>query len=324
MNDTADNLELECPHCQQVLEIPIEFAGQCVECPACQGEIQIPATTTAQPTCPECGGPVKADAVLCVNCGYDFRTGGHLETTIESAPPAPPPPTGPATVGVTHAICCEQLRTYPIKVTRHFSGAAFMGAIAKMATASAQEWNAGKGTLTTHPDRLVMQLTLKQDFVTVGERTITIFWDELRGLKNKLERKRRFDADFDRKGGLHLTVKLLNKPDALELAPILDALPDVVSAQVCLACEGPVIKGICTSCGKRLSWLYRKRGLKLVAIGSGVAIVCWGPLNWLFSSPDSEGTVTIPVFLVFVGGMAVIAALIGLIQFAAGRRISLH
>jgi hypothetical protein len=38
---------------------------------------------SAQRTCPSCGQPVAANAVLCVACGYDFRTGKRLSTAFD-------------------------------------------------------------------------------------------------------------------------------------------------------------------------------------------------------------------------------------------------
>lgn len=51
--------------------------------------------------CPHCGAPVAAEALLCINCGYDFRTRQRLETKTSrkggAARPVtirPPPPPG--------------------------------------------------------------------------------------------------------------------------------------------------------------------------------------------------------------------------------------
>lgn len=35
-------------------------------------------------SCPSCGESIPAAAVLCVACGYDFRTGKRLSTTIDT------------------------------------------------------------------------------------------------------------------------------------------------------------------------------------------------------------------------------------------------
>ena len=36
------DLTINCPHCNQELEIPEDLLGQTVECPSCSGSIQLP------------------------------------------------------------------------------------------------------------------------------------------------------------------------------------------------------------------------------------------------------------------------------------------
>jgi hypothetical protein len=93
--------------CQQQFNAPDHLAGKTVKCPKCSAPITIPAQSAAvaagQPAppmaslaglldeagvsqrntltgCPGCGTPYAPDAVLCVECGYNFRTGRKLET----------------------------------------------------------------------------------------------------------------------------------------------------------------------------------------------------------------------------------------------------
>lgn len=89
--------------CQQQFDAPDHLAGKTVKCPKCASPIAIPnpAMAKAAPVapnhmaslldeagvkqrsatgCPACGTPFPPDAVLCVECGYNFRTGRKLET----------------------------------------------------------------------------------------------------------------------------------------------------------------------------------------------------------------------------------------------------
>lgn len=100
--------------CGQVLGVKEEFAGKMVKCPKCQTALRVPQPQEAGaraagaraagaaagggqalggglddlfddiglksakdrvPTCPGCKAAVQPNAVLCVNCGFDFRTG---------------------------------------------------------------------------------------------------------------------------------------------------------------------------------------------------------------------------------------------------------
>lgn len=90
--------------CQQQFDAPDHLAGKTVKCPKCAAPISIPrpvAVAKAAPAppsamaslldeagvkqrsaagCPSCGAPFAPDAVLCVECGYNFRTNRKLET----------------------------------------------------------------------------------------------------------------------------------------------------------------------------------------------------------------------------------------------------
>lgn len=76
-----------------------ELAGKAVRCPKCKQPLTIPAPQAAPaassalddlfdevgieqkhgPTCPNCGAELKANAVLCVACGFNMQTGEKAE-----------------------------------------------------------------------------------------------------------------------------------------------------------------------------------------------------------------------------------------------------
>jgi hypothetical protein len=100
----------KCPRCGQRLVIPkahettrpkpevaLPPQGQVTPKPSVQpssgladllDEVKLPSVPSSGPKCPACGYPVAANAVLCVQCGYDARTGTKLA--------APEPATDPA------------------------------------------------------------------------------------------------------------------------------------------------------------------------------------------------------------------------------------
>ncbi len=90
-----------CP-CGTKLKVSTDAAGKKVRCPKCGETFAIPstldkspnaATTLATPekrnpnlqthlACPQCEEKLIADAVLCINCGFDLRTGKLRKATI--------------------------------------------------------------------------------------------------------------------------------------------------------------------------------------------------------------------------------------------------
>lgn len=102
-----------CPHCSQSLEAESDMAGQTIECPACQKAISIPSPRPAKPhlslrdrptqrpapqpptcACKYCGAQHAPDAVFCVGCGRNLRTGNPIQARVErsnrNAPPSQP------------------------------------------------------------------------------------------------------------------------------------------------------------------------------------------------------------------------------------------
>ena len=98
------SIKVECPGCGTTLSVADKFAGKRGKCPKCKGAIDIPAAGSApaqqpapspagapQPAttedgpklCPKCDKACDAGAVICISCGYNFKTGGQLQTEIE-------------------------------------------------------------------------------------------------------------------------------------------------------------------------------------------------------------------------------------------------
>jgi hypothetical protein len=101
------NITFVCPHCSQSLEAEADMAGQTIECPACQQTIEIPNTHPSKPQltfrdsdrpapdrpgnpppgnvpCKYCGAQHATDAVFCVSCGRNLKTGKTLKTRADA------------------------------------------------------------------------------------------------------------------------------------------------------------------------------------------------------------------------------------------------
>ncbi len=82
------DITFACPHCRQSLEAPDDMAGETIACPACEQPIQLPqadgepATVPENQACPNCGGDMEPDAVLCVQCGYHTGLGQVIQTSV--------------------------------------------------------------------------------------------------------------------------------------------------------------------------------------------------------------------------------------------------
>ena len=81
----------KCPKCGNVLQVPRpkeEAEGDVVyglEVPATAEIVADGPVAAGQPAgaaCPSCGSPRAENAVICIQCGVDFRTGKQLTTTV--------------------------------------------------------------------------------------------------------------------------------------------------------------------------------------------------------------------------------------------------
>ena len=86
-----------CPTCGKSYRWKPEMAGRSAKC-GCGGKLvvpgerpaTVPASTTDAPTakpqaassCPSCAKPLVTGAVLCVNCGYNLKTGQKLSAAV--------------------------------------------------------------------------------------------------------------------------------------------------------------------------------------------------------------------------------------------------
>ncbi|MBN1436481.1 MAG: hypothetical protein JW936_05365 [Sedimentisphaerales bacterium] len=81
-----------------------EKAGKHATCPGCKTQITIPQIqdtfepnrqSDAEPQtlhCPSCKNPLQPNAVVCIECGYNLKTGKQLTTKIKVSAPADPDP----------------------------------------------------------------------------------------------------------------------------------------------------------------------------------------------------------------------------------------
>lgn len=87
-------MQIQCPGCSKVVDVPDGSAGQVVACPECGGQMQVPAAEpaadaslsvaegSAEPTkqCPYCGETVLAVARRCKHCKEEISAGGDVES----------------------------------------------------------------------------------------------------------------------------------------------------------------------------------------------------------------------------------------------------
>jgi hypothetical protein len=74
--------------CGKRLQVPDQLAGKRGKCAGCGNVLAIPAPPepAASRTCPSCREPVGPVAILCVNCGHDFRTGERVRPADPDEP----------------------------------------------------------------------------------------------------------------------------------------------------------------------------------------------------------------------------------------------
>ena len=86
-------IDIECPNCYRALTFADDQAGAPVKCPnpKCRAEFPLPDPAEAdspyglgiEVVCPHCQKEMAPDAVLCLECGYDTRTGKKVRREVE-------------------------------------------------------------------------------------------------------------------------------------------------------------------------------------------------------------------------------------------------
>src|SRR5262245_43431015 len=76
--------------CGKPLQVKDEQAGTRARCPFCRAVVSVPAGAQEEPeslpgvvpfmTCPKCKAEWPPETVVCVGCGYNFKTGKKLKT----------------------------------------------------------------------------------------------------------------------------------------------------------------------------------------------------------------------------------------------------
>jgi hypothetical protein len=78
---------VQCPHCEQTLEISDELIGQQIECPSCNGAIDLHVEEAEQSgtvsSCVKCGATLQEGDVICTHCGTNQQTG---ESVVKKSP----------------------------------------------------------------------------------------------------------------------------------------------------------------------------------------------------------------------------------------------
>jgi len=86
------DIQVNCGNCGSVFEVSEDLAGLIATCPECESQVSVPipesrkanqsrlrikreSTISGEHKCPACGCGMSEDAVICIKCGYDTRTG---------------------------------------------------------------------------------------------------------------------------------------------------------------------------------------------------------------------------------------------------------
>lgn len=92
-----DGIEVVCTNCGRHFTVSEDLAGLAATCPRCEHQVAVPSSSgmrenrhrlqlrrgtpiTGGRVCPACNAAMPADAVICVRCGFDTRTGTTWQT----------------------------------------------------------------------------------------------------------------------------------------------------------------------------------------------------------------------------------------------------
>jgi hypothetical protein len=93
----AEGINVVCANCGREFVVSEDLAGHSTTCPQCERQVAVPFPSTVRDerprlqvrrgtpiaggkACPGCGAAMAADAVICVQCGFDTRTGVSWQT----------------------------------------------------------------------------------------------------------------------------------------------------------------------------------------------------------------------------------------------------
>ena len=68
-------MAIRCPQCDAVLEAADSQDGEQARCSACGAVVGVAGAPARSGVCPSCGQATAPDAVICVNCGLNLKTG---------------------------------------------------------------------------------------------------------------------------------------------------------------------------------------------------------------------------------------------------------
>ena len=108
-------IAFKCPSCSCDLSAPSDIAGEVFNCSNCKGKLSIPTKSRFR-RCPACNEAISEDdAVVCVSCGLDLRTGKPLKSSEETGQPSKPRKPSvkvrqPSSFRSTFQVAMEELR----------------------------------------------------------------------------------------------------------------------------------------------------------------------------------------------------------------------
>jgi hypothetical protein len=167
------------------------------------------------------------------------------------------------------------------------------------------------GKLTLEIDRDGFRL-----ISTKGRTVSTVFWYELEELKNEVRDQGRFSYRGTIDNGLNevraiMRVGLGDPAERERLATIFDKLPQDVFGRKCPDCGGIVVDNLCRNCGQTFTGQQRRKGLKMIVIGS-IVLVLGIVLSYATYNPSS-GSMWLFYGPILIGAGLIIGGLVGLI-----------
>jgi DNA-directed RNA polymerase subunit M/transcription elongation factor TFIIS len=104
-------LRIRCNSCGATLKVPKAVAGRFINCPKCEKKTQVPIDQKAADeeardygvnklaydttgVCRSCGAKMAKNAVLCLKCGFDYRSGKQVEVVDKTKLPSDYPTWG--------------------------------------------------------------------------------------------------------------------------------------------------------------------------------------------------------------------------------------